>query len=209
MHQLAKLKHYWQDPMFEEGYFTYPNLYLSVVQHFPSNSHFVEVGCWKGRSAAFLAVEIHNSDKSIRFDCVDTWNGSVTEEPHQSDSYVKSGTLYEKFLSNTDLVKHIITPKRGDSVEMARTYEDDSLDFVFIDGDHRYESVKADILAWLPKMKAGGILAGHDYGWCEDVRKAVHEVLGDGNESYTDRYGIGYKSYDDPWGEGCWITNIE
>jgi predicted O-methyltransferase YrrM len=207
--QLAKLKHYWQDPMFEEGYFTYPNLYFAAVQHFPTNSHFVEVGCWKGRSAAFMAVEIHNSGKSIRFDCVDTWNGSATEQSHQADSAVKSGTLYEKFISNTDCVKHIITPKRGDSVEMASTYEDDSLDFVFLDGDHRYECVKADIQAWLPKMKVGGILAGHDYGWCEDVRKAVHELLGEGTDSYTDRYGIGYKSYDDPWGEGCWITNIK
>jgi hypothetical protein len=209
MQQLAKIDHYWQDPMFEEGYFTYPNLYFAAVRHFPTNSHFVEVGCWKGRSAAFMAVEIHNSGKSIQFDCVDTWNGSVTEEPHQNDSWVKSGTLYERFLSNTDRVKHIITPKRGDSVEVASTYEDNSLDFVFIDGDHRYECVKADIEAWLPKMKSGSILAGHDYGWCEDVRRAVHEVLGEGTDSYTDRYGIGYKSYDDPWGEGCWIINID
>ena len=208
MQQLAKLEHYWQDPMFEEGYFTYPNLYFAAVRHFPTNSHFVEVGCWKGRSAAFMAIAIHNSGKSIRFDCVDTWNGSVTEEPHQNDSWVKSGTLYERFLSNTERVKHIITPKRGDSVQVASTYEDDSLDFVFIDGDHRYECVKADIEAWLPKMKSKSILAGHDYGWCEDVRRAVHEVLGEGTGSYTDRYGIGYKSYDDPWGEGCWIINI-
>ena len=209
MQQLAKLDHYFQDPMFEEGYFTYPNLYWAAVRHFPSNSHFVEVGCWKGRSAAFMAVEIHNSGKSIQFDCVDTWNGSLTEDEHQADSCVRSGTLYEKFLSNTDRVKHIITPKRGDSVAMASTYEDDSLDFVFLDGDHRYECVKADIEAWLPKVKVGGILAGHDYGWCEDVRKAVHEVLGEGTDSYTDQYGVGYRSLNDQWGEGCWVTKIQ
>jgi hypothetical protein len=156
-----------------------------------------------------MAVEINNSGKVIRFDCVDTWKGSFTEEPHQNDLSVKSGTLYEKFMSNTERVKHIITPIRGDSVSVASQYADDSLDFVFIDGDHRYECVKADIEAWLPKMKSGSILAGHDYGWCEDVRRAVHEVLGEGTDSYTDRYGIGYKSYDDPWGEGCWIINID
>jgi len=195
--------------MFEEGYFTYPNLYSFAVQNFPTNSHFVEVGSWKGRSAAYMAVKIQNSKKTIRFDCVDTWTGSVTEDAHQNDQYVKTGILYEKFLFNTDRVKHIITPKRGDSVQMAATYEDDSLDFVFIDGDHRYECVKADVEAWLPKVKSGGILAGHDYAWCEDVRRVVHEVLGEGLDSYTDRYGVGYKSYDDPWGEGCWIINIE
>jgi predicted O-methyltransferase YrrM len=156
-----------------------------------------------------MAVEIHNSGKTIRFDCIDTWKGSLNEDPHQNDQYVKNGLLYEKFMSNVDRVKHIITPRIGDSIELSKTYEDDSLDFVFIDGDHSYEAVKADIQAWLPKVKSNGLLAGHDYGWCESVRKAVHEVLGNGDEEYTDSYGKGFRSYDDPWREGCWMINIE
>jgi len=203
------LEHYWQDSAFEEAYFTYPNLYAEMVRYFPTGSHFVEVGSWKGRSSAFMAVEINNSQKEIQFDCVDTWKGSETEDPHQNDQYVKNGTLYEKFLSNIKPVDHIITPIRGDSVETASTYKDDSLDFVFIDGDHRYEFVKADIEAWVPKVKSGGIIAGHDYGWCTDVRKAVHEFFGEGEGVYTDRYGTGYRSYDDPWSEGCWIVKID
>ena len=194
------LKHFWQDPMFEEGYFTYPNLYASMVKHFPTNSHFVEVGSWKGRSAAFLAVEIHNSEKVIRFDCVDPW------EENQGGQYV--GNIYEKFINNTKQVSHLINPIRHSSETASMMYEDDSLDFVFIDGNHQYEYVKADIEAWLPKIKVGGILAGHDYGWCVDVRRAVHEVLGEGADSYTDQYGIAYKTYNDPWGEGCFIVNI-
>lgn len=204
-----QIDHYWTDPMFEEGYFTFPNLYRDMVNRFPSNSHFVEVGCWKGRSAAFMAVEINNSGKTIKFDCVDTWRGSETEEPHQMDSYVKNGNLFHKFLQNTERVKHIITPVVGESVVVAKQYEDDSLDFVFIDGDHRYECVLEDINAWLPKIKSGGVIAGHDYGWCMDVRKAVHEVFGEAAEKYQDQYGVGYKEYDDPYGEGCWIVNIE
>jgi hypothetical protein len=203
------IKHFWEDSLFEEGYFTFPNLYAEMVRHFPTGSHFVEVGSWKGRSSAFMAVEINNSQKDIRFDCVDTWTGSETEDGHQKDQYVKAGTLYEKFLSNTKPVEHIITAKRGDSVKTSQTYEDDSLDFVFIDGDHRYEFVKADIEAWVPKVKSGGIIAGHDYGWCSDVRKAVHEFFGEGEGVYTDRYGTGYRSYDDPWREGCWIVKID
>jgi predicted alpha/beta hydrolase family esterase len=55
------------------------------------------------------------------------------------------------------------------------------LDFVFIDADHKYESVKADIAAWLPKVRPGGHIAGHDYhsDW-PGVQKAVDEVLGKG-----------------------------
>jgi len=156
-----------------------------------------------------MGVEIHNSGKTIGFDCVDTWKGSETEDAHQNDQYVKTNTLYEKFSQNIERVQHIVKPVIGFSVEVAKQYTDDSLDFVFIDGDHRYECVLADIQAWLPKVKAGGIIAGHDYGWCSDVRRAVHEVFGDADGKYEDSYGVGYSSYDDQWREGCWVVEIE
>ncbi|MHA2342824.1 MAG: class I SAM-dependent methyltransferase [Candidatus Hodarchaeales archaeon] len=56
---------------------------------------------------------------------------------------------------------------------------EDDLDFVYIDGDHRYEAVKKDIRLYLPKVKTGGILAGHDYTSTPDVTKAVDEIFGD------------------------------
>jgi predicted O-methyltransferase YrrM len=49
------------------------------------------------------------------------------------------------------------------SVEAAALFASSSLDFVFIDGDHSCAAVLADIAAWLPKIKPGGLLAGHDY----------------------------------------------
>jgi len=201
------LQHYCNDPMFDEQLFTYPNLYRTMVHNFDSGSHFVEIGCWKGQSASFMGVEINNSGKSIKFDCVDHW--SDAEGCPNLSWLPKEGTLYDKFLSNTERVKHIINPVRMMSVDAAKTYQDNSLDFVFVDGDHEYEACKNDIIAWLPKMKSGGILAGHDYGWCQPVRDAVHDVLGHGQEKFTDRYGDGYCSYQDPWGEGCWMVIIK
>jgi hypothetical protein len=60
-------------------------------------------------------------------------------------------------------------------------FADESLNFAFLDGNHLYESVQADIRAWWPKIKRGGLLAGHDYGVHRDlggpwgVRRAVDE----------------------------------
>ena len=51
------------------GWFTFPNFYRLLVEQAKENFHFVEVGTWKGKSAAFLAVEIINSGKTIHFDC--------------------------------------------------------------------------------------------------------------------------------------------
>jgi predicted O-methyltransferase YrrM len=49
------------------------------------------------------------------------------------------------------------------STEASKLYEDNSLDFVFIDGDHSFSAVTDDIEHWLPKLKANGLIAGHDY----------------------------------------------
>jgi hypothetical protein len=72
------------------------------------------------------------------------------------------------------------------SVEAAGAVPDESLDFVFIDADHTYEACRADILAWLPKIKLTGWIAGHDYHEFPGVKKAVDEVLGP--VSCADRY---------------------
>ena len=200
------IEHYCNEPIFEQELFTYPNMYSNMVRHFGTGSHFVEIGCWKGQSASFMGVEIHNSRKNIKFDCVDHW--SHAEGCPNPTWMPTEKSLFEVFLSNTERVNHIITPVKMMSTDAAKKYWDNSLDFVFIDGDHTHEACKADILAWLPKMKDGSILAGHDYGWCTGVRTAVHDALGEGNGKYEDRYGVAYQSYNDPWGEGCWMVEV-
>lgn len=62
------------------------------------------------------------------------------------------------------------------TVEAARQVPDRTLDFVFIDASHDTESVLADIRAWRPKLKAGGMLTGHDANW-PTVSDALDEEL--------------------------------
>lgn len=70
---------------------------------------------------------------------------------------------------------------RQDSREAAQSIPDGSLDFVFIDADHSYEGCRADILAWLPKVKPGGVVSGHDYENTDypkfGVKRAVDELF--------------------------------
>jgi len=186
------MKHFYSD--LGENWFTYPELYKSMVKKFPTNSHFVEVGTWKGMSAAYMAVEIINSGKNIKFDCVDTWE---YVESQKEISKEKFKNLYNDFLQNIEPVKHIINPVRSLSWEGASQYKDNSLDFVFIDAAHDYDSVKKDITAWFPKIKNKGILAGHDYAWCDDVKKAVDDFFSNKNLKIQTTH------------EGCWIFNNE
>lgn len=62
------------------------------------------------------------------------------------------------------------------SVEAARIFAGGSLDFVYLDAQHDVESVREDLAAWWPKVRAGGMLAGHDYDRCwPGVIEAVNE----------------------------------
>lgn len=61
------------------------------------------------------------------------------------------------------LEEHNKTILRMPSLEASRQIEDRSLDFVYIDGDHRFDAVMMDIILWAPKVKPGGIVAGHDF----------------------------------------------
>ena len=158
-----------------ENWFNYEDLYKLVVDRFPSDSHFVEVGVWKGQSACFMAVEIINSNKNIKFDCVDTW------EFVESSSEIKEGqfeNLFQIFQNNIEPVKDHINIVRSISWDGAKLYDDNSLDFVFIDAGHDYESVKKDLESWYPKVKEGGLIAGHDYHYNCGVYPAVNEFFG-------------------------------
>ena len=171
------MEHIYNMPNFGENWFTFPNLYSWFVKKLPSGSKMVEVGCWKGKSIAYLAVEIINSGKDIKVDAVDTWAEMESELYHKTDVYVKTNTLYQLFCSNISSVSSVVTPVRLSSLEAVKTYEDNSLDVVFIDACHDYQCVKEDILAWYPKVKVGGYISGHDYSWSDDVRRAVTETL--------------------------------
>lgn len=71
------------------------------------------------------------------------------------------------------------------SVEAAQCFSHGSFDVVYIDALHDYSEVLADITAWLPKVKKGGIISGHDYT-LSGVQRAVNELLGIPDKVYSD-----------------------
>jgi hypothetical protein len=172
------MKHYYEDIQGWADHLV--PFYEHMVQTSPSGVTFVEVGAWRGRSTAHMAVEILNSGKYIFFYTVDTWQGS---EEHYKDYFddITTDALYNDFLKNVEPVKHLVAPIRMSSTEAAALFEDNSLELVVLDGDHSYEGLSADIRAWWPKVKPGGIMAGDDYNeeYWPSVCKAIHDVLVD------------------------------
>jgi predicted O-methyltransferase YrrM len=105
-------------------------------------------------------------------------NGVIQEA--LDESYQKMLFSIRYFLDKTVVVKKT-------SIEASKDFEDNFFDFVYIDASHDYEPVKADINAWWPKVKIGGIIGGHDYKWSPHVERAVRE--------FTEQYNLEFMEF--------------
>ena len=154
-----------------DGWFDFADVYDLIASKLVPGDVVVEVGSYLGRSTAYLSSKINPHALII---AVDPWPHF---EPIAERVEVREG-LYSCFLSNVlQCGCRNVLPLRTTSLVASQIVRND-LAAVFLDGDHSYEAVKADIESWMPKIKPGGILAGHDYGAEHPgVKQAADELL--------------------------------
>jgi len=158
-------------------------LFFFIKQFQPKT--VVEIGSWLGASTMFMATYM---PKGGLIYAVDHWLGSIEHEFNGVPVFVDIAaqaqlpTLYEQFLSNVihRQLTDVIVPVRKSSLEAARDL-DVAPDLVYVDGSHMEDDVYDDIMAWYPKLKAGGILCGDDFSWGNDqigypVKRAVERA---------------------------------
>lgn len=149
----------------------YRHIYWKLV---PTRGHTAEVGVHHGRSLMSVAEVI--KAKRISVLAVDSWEPWAAGGSGGKDTGQTARERYTE-AKHTNGLDNYVTDMAMSSVDAASRIFDQSLDFVFIDADHRYASVVADIKAWLPKIKQGGYIGGHDYYLYPDVAGAVATVL--------------------------------
>lgn len=144
-----------------------------------SDKKMIEIGSFVGESTVLFAQSF----------------GSVTAidpflanyDPKDSTSYrFDFKNVYETYLDRTLPYKNIKTIK-ATSNEACEVLKFNEFDFVYLDGLHTYEGVKSDIMNYLPLIKKGGVIGGHDYvqGW-SGVINAVDEMLGKPDKTFKD-----------------------
>lgn len=150
----------------------------------PTGGTAVEIGVWHGDFSKMIL----NLIKPKKLYLIDPW-ANVTDDSH-SEAFVgrtedeKMERIFGKVQNR--FKKHIeagrVEIRREWSVPALQKFDDDSIDFAYVDGDHSYEGVKADLVALFPKMRVGGVMAFDDYhrrGWWGDgVIRAINEFLG-------------------------------
>jgi len=143
-----------------EGFCDFDDLYAACVDAAPkTGAYFVECGTYHGRSAYVMGTLIQASGKAIRFD---TWDNYLGTNPgHGQPDWV----LVDQAEVRATLAGLPVRVCVGDALAAAATYTDESLDLVFLDDDHSAAHVYRECKAWWPKVKAGGLLAGHDFCW--------------------------------------------
>ncbi len=141
--------------------------YNNVASELPDNCVVVEVGVADGRSALYLADRLNEMGKKFKMYMIDNLDyGHMDQANTILTNIHKSGFTCIDFYHTG-------------SLDSSCKFNDNSLDFVFIDASHKYQETKADILLWSRKVKDGCILAGHDYTSPEnpEVKQAVDEII--------------------------------
>lgn len=164
-----------------QGWFGYERVYDDIYRtlaglhrDYGIRPVFAEIGVWKGKSTCyFMGLSQSGLPRSAAdapdHVAIDTFEGSETEEAHRIE--MAAGLdLEAEFLKNVramvpegERIEDRLRVIRAPSTAAAAMFGDGTVHCAFIDADHRYESVKADIEAWLPKIAPGGMLGGHDF----------------------------------------------
>lgn len=132
----------------------------------------VEIGVQKG-----LFSETIRSAWKGKLHLVDNWKFIPDSKDISNVSILEQNKLYlsvvNKFMDDREMVIH-----RMDSIEAALMFPDDYFDWIYIDADHSFEGCSDDLKAWWPKLRKGGLFAGHDYMDGEVYLGAFHFSVG-------------------------------
>jgi cephalosporin hydroxylase len=151
------------------GWFDFQNIYDRMANEVRDGGTIVELGVWKGKSIIYLAQAIQKTGKNIQLIGIDNfqhsdWDGYSTLQRIDRERG-ETRTILQQCQDNIAAfgLSDRITIRPFDSIQAAKTFPDGSVDFVFVDDMHNNEHVKAELGAWIPKMRRPTWMAGHDY----------------------------------------------
>ena len=156
---------------------------FQLASDLPADATVIEVGSWMGASTCFLAGGLKGPAAKIH--AVDNFAGLSTcgeDAAWYNRHFQKLGSnstleIFKRNFSELGFASRA-EPVISDSIAAAKHLAAlrGKIDLIFIDGDHSYDACKADILAWSPYVKRGGVMAFHDFGSrAEGVTRAIFE----------------------------------
>ena len=118
----------------------------------------IELGVFKGE---FSKVILNNWSGTLYL--IDVWRPLPVEEYDDVSNNQYHSNAYSNVIENIKGYENRAFMLRMNSIDVIELFRDQTLDFIYIDANHTYESAKEDIQLWYPKIKVGGMISGHDY----------------------------------------------
>jgi hypothetical protein len=155
-----------------EGWMDPPDLEFlyNIATKTISSDKIVEVGPWLGRSTTALVLGAKTKDITV----VDKWEGTLGEEV---DFPTTGSPIRERFLDAMKKIGFVPAMIYDESWKGAERFQDNSITLLFIDANHTEEFVHRDMVNWIPKVKPGGVICGHDWYTKPGVPIAVKRVM--------------------------------
>lgn len=148
-----------------------------ILEEIKPQPVWVELGSWTGKSVAYCVVNLIQKNKLGKFYAVDTWDGGVELKDWETTKNLK-----EIFHNNVRPVLDKIEVVQSLSWDAAKLFQDESVDFCYVDAGHTYDCVSKDLEAWWPKIKPGSYFGGDDYTKGHPgVQQAVWDFFGPKN----------------------------
>lgn len=146
-----------------------------LARRIPPNGSMVEIGSFLGRSSVAWAM---SARPSVLITCIDLWSKPGYFEKRDrnrpdGDLSAYTGAYEGTFRAMTGSFPNV-TGIRGNSTAEYGLWDQD---LVFLDGDHHFGAVKADLANWSQRLKTGGLLCGHDFGPDDPIKGVVHAVM--------------------------------
>ncbi len=163
--------------------------FLDMLEILKDNKELIcaEIGTWTGENAKIML----RADKRVKLYTIDGYS-------HTTLCFTGDVMSKEEVDKIEKTAEENLTPYgerrvkvRKQSEEAYKDFPDEYFDYIYIDGDHHYKTIKNDINIWYPKLKKGGVMGGHD--WADEygeVKKAVLE--------FKEQKGIGNICCDNP-----------
>jgi predicted O-methyltransferase YrrM len=145
-------------------------LFDFVFSQLADNSIIVNVGTYKGKSLSLMLSYVEASGKSIKIYSVDDWSDILYGDDGQDIKSIFIENMQDD-INKFELIEL-------DTCDASKLFNNNSIDFVFLDTQHSFTHVSKETNCWMPKVKKKGIISGHDYHW-ENVKNAVDILIPD------------------------------
>lgn len=118
-----------------------------------------EIGAWTGHSTSYLAARAKETDGKVHV--IETFEGGGFLTEFIIKNKYSPKEVFLRNMAELKLLEYIVLLE-GNSNDFHQQFEKESIDFMFVDGDHRYNQFSKDLDNWYPKIRKGGIFCGHD-----------------------------------------------